>query len=137
VGGVSVYAAFAAFFGMGIGVGMATNAALTLMRDVTDTPKIGRVASAHLFARNQGFTLGSAIGGAVLLLVVALQLGDPELVRDLIASPEGGGPVGAAEAVRSGFAAAIAVGLGISVVGIIASTRLRRALAEIRLAKRG
>jgi MFS family permease len=137
VGQVSVFAAFAAFFGMGIGVGMATNAALTLMRDVTDTAKIGRVASAHLFARNQGFTLGSAIGGAVLLLVVTLQLGDPELVRDLIASPAGGGPAGAAAAVRAGFATAIAVGLVISIVGAFASTRLRRALAETRFTKRG
>jgi MFS family permease len=137
VGQVSVFAAFAAFSGMGIGVGMATNAALTLMRDVTDTAKIGRVASAHLFARNQGFTLGSAIGGAVLLLVVALQLGDPELVRDLIASPAGGGPAGAAAAVRAGFASAIAVGLAISIVGAFASTRLRRSLAETRLSKRG
>jgi MFS family permease len=128
---------FAAYFSAGVGVGLATNAALTLLRAVTDPSRMGRVASAHLFARNQGFTFGSAVGGAVLLFVVALELGDVGLVRELIASPEGVGPLGAAEAVRSGFAATVAVGLVMSVLGCLACLRMRRFLAGARMAKRG
>lgn len=135
--GVSVYLAFVVFLTAGVGVGMSTNASLTLLRAVTDTSEVGRVVSAHLFARNQGFTFGSAIGGSVLLLVVSLQLGDVELVRELIASPEGGGPAGAAAAVRSGFAVAVAVGLGLTVAGCLAAMRMRRHLTDARVAKRG
>lgn len=132
---VPILATFVVFFSAGCGVGMATNAALTLLRAVTDSARIGRVISAHLFSRNQGFTFGSAIGGAVLLLVVTLQLGDVELVRDLIASPEGGGPPGAAEAVRLGFATAVAVGLGLTMLGWLAALRMRRSLTAARLAR--
>jgi MFS family permease len=134
---VSLVVAFVVFFASGVGVGMSTNAALTLLRAVTDSSQMGRVASAHLFARNQGFTFGSAIGGAVLLFVVTIQLGDVELVRELIASPEGGGPPGAAAAVRSGFAVTVAVGLGLTILGWVAALRMRRSLSDARTAKRG
>lgn len=133
----SIPPAFIVFFTSGIGVGLATNAALTLLRAVTEASRIGRVSSAHLFSRNQGFTFGAAIGGAVLLLVVGIQLGDVELVRELIASPEGGGPPGAAAAVRSGFAASVAVGLGLSMLGFVAAARMRRSLSSARTMKRG
>jgi hypothetical protein len=134
---VSLLVAFLVFFTAGVGVGMSTNAALTLLRAVTDSAQMGRVVSAHLFSRNQGFTFGSAIGGAVLLFVVTLQLGDVELVRELIASPEGGGPPGAAEAVRSGFAVTVAVGLGLAALGGVAAVRMRRSLRTAREAKGG
>lgn len=134
---LSLYAAFGVFFVSGVGVGMSTNAALTLLRAVTQSAQVGRTVSAHLFARNQGFTFGSAIGGAVLLLVVSLQLGDVELVRELIASPQGGGPPGAAAAVRSGFAATVAVGFVLTILGWLAAARMRKALTEARTAKRG
>lgn len=134
---VSIYATFAVFFTSGVGVGMSTNAALTLLRAVTRTAQVGRVVSAHLFARNQGFTFGSAIGGAVLLLVVGMRLGDVELVRELIASPRGGGPAGAAAAVRSGFAVTVAAGFGLTVLGWLAALRMRSSLTEARTAKRG
>lgn len=133
----SIAASFVVFFTSGVGVGMATNAALTLLRAVTDSSRMGRVVSAHLFARNQGFTFGAAIGGAVLLFVVGLRLGDVELVRELIVSPQGGGPSGAAAAVRSGFAASVAVGLGLSILGCMSAVRMRRSLTSARMAKRG
>jgi hypothetical protein len=116
---------------------MSTNAALTLLRAVTDTSQMGRVNSAYLFARNQGFTFGSAIGGAALLLVVTLQVGDLSLVRELIASGEGSGPPGAAQAVRSGFAVTVGVGAVLSALGLVAAIRMRQALLEARMAKRG
>jgi MFS family permease len=134
---LAVFVAFVVFFTAGVGVGMSTNAALTLLRAVTESSQMGRVASAHLFARNQGFTFGSAIGGAVLLFVVTLQLGDLELVRELIASPEGAGPPEAAAAVRSGFGTTVAVGFGLAALGWLAALRMRRSLTEARVAKRG
>ena len=134
---ISLTAAFGVFFAAGVGVGMSTNAALTLLRAVTESSQMGRVVSAHLFSRNQGFTFGSAIGGAVLLFVVTLQLGDVELVRELISSPEGGGPPGAAAAVRSGFAVTVAVGLVLAALGWVAAMRMRRSLSVARAARRG
>jgi MFS family permease len=130
-------ASFAVYFVVGVGAGLATNAALTLLRSVTEASRMGRVSSAYLFSRNQGFTFGAAIGGAVLLYVVTRQLGDVELVRDLISSPEGEAPPGAAAAVRDGFAAAIAVGMVISTAGLLAAVRLRRALTSARGLRRG
>lgn len=134
---VSIYGAFVVFFTAGVGVGMSTNAALTLMRAVTDNSKMGRVGAAHLFARNQGFTFGAAVGGAVLLFVVAAQLGDVELVRELMGSSETSNLPGAAEAVRAGFAASVAVGTVLSVGGLLSSISMRRSLAAARLARRG
>jgi predicted MFS family arabinose efflux permease len=127
---------FGVFFTAGIGVGLATNAALTLLRAVTATSSIGRAAAAHLFARNQGFTFGAAIGGAVLLFVVTLEVGDVELVRELIVG-DGVAPEGAAAAVRSGFAASVGVGLVLTILGSMAALRMRRSLAGARAAKRG
>ena len=134
---VSLTVAFVVFFTAGVGVGMSTNAALTLLRAVTESSQMGRVVSAHLFSRNQGFTFGSAIGGAALQFVVTLQLGDVELVRELISSPEGGGPPGAAAAVRSGFAVTVAVGLVLAALGWVAAVRMRRSLRVARAARRG
>lgn len=115
---------------------MSTNAALTLLRTVTDDAKMGRVGSAHLFARNHGFTFGAAIGGAVLLFVVTSRLGDVELVRDLIASSDTVAPLGVAEAVRAGFAASVAVGWVLSALGLLSAIGLRRSLTVARMARR-
>lgn len=134
---LSVYISFVIFFAAGVGVGMVTNASLTLLRSATESAQIGRVVSANLFVRNQGFTFGAAIGGAVLLLVVTLRLGDAELVRDLIASGQGGGPPGAAEAVRIGFATSITVGLVMAILALVAVIRLRRSLTDARLSRSG
>jgi len=132
----SLVMVFLVFFAAGVGVGMSTNAALTLLRTVTDDARMGRVGSAHLFARNQGFTFGAAIGGAVLLFVVTSRLGDVELVRDLIASSDTVAPLGVAEAVRAGFAASVAVGWVLSALGLLAAIGLRRSLTVARMARR-
>ena len=130
-------AAFVMFFVAGVGVGMSTNAALTMLRAVTAAALMGRVGAAHLFARNQGFTFGAAIGGAVLLFVITQQLGDVELVRDLIGSADTVAPEGAAESVQAGFAAGVLVGLGLSFLGLLSAIAMRRSLAAARQVKRG
>ena len=98
---------------------------------------MGRVGAAHLFARNQGFTFGAAVGGAVLLFVITRQLGDVELVRDLIASSDVRAPDGAARAVQAGFAANVLVGMALSALGFASAMGMRRSLASARQAKRG
>ena len=135
--GAPVLITFLTFFGAGVGVGMTTNAALTLLRAVSEPSEMGRVGAAHLFARNQGFTFGAAIGGAVLLFVVGLQLGDVELVRELIGSSQVAAPPGAAEAVEAGFAANIVVGIVLSALGAVAAIVMRRSLREARITRRG
>jgi predicted MFS family arabinose efflux permease len=132
---VSLALSFLAFFAAGVGVGMSTNASLTLLRAVADSSKMGRVSSAHLFARNQGFTFGAAVGGAVLLFVVTNQLGNVELVRELISSSEATAVPGAAAAVQAGFATSVAVGVGLSVLGFLAAVRMRGSLREARRAR--
>jgi MFS family permease len=115
---------FAALFGVGVGVGLATNASLTLLRDVSSPQEIGRSTAAHQFFRNQGFAFGSAIGGAALFAIVASTVGDPELVRNVLAgdSVTVGGEVSAA--VETGFALSAAIGAGISALGLIALRRV-------------
>ena len=128
-------ALFAAFLMIGAGVGMSTNAALTLLRAVTESAKIGRVSAAHLFMRNQGFTFGAAIGGAVMLFVIGNQIGDVELVREVIASSADASPRAAAS-VRAGFQSSVAVGILASAIGMAAAVRMRRHLTTARETRR-
>ncbi len=116
---------FAALFGVGVGIGLATNASLTLLRDVSSPREIGRSTAAHQFFRNQGFAFGSAIGGAALFAVVAATVGDPELVREVLAGEAitRGDTVSAA--VESGFALSAAIGAGISTLGLVALKRVQ------------
>ncbi len=128
---------FAAFLVAGIGVGFTTNAGLTLVRAVTLPAQIGRVSAAYQFARNQGFTYGAAIGGAVLLVVVAGRVGDVEAVRALLAGDTDSVSGSVAEAVRAGFAAAAVGGTAMAALGVVFIVAMRRSLAEARAAKRG
>jgi len=115
----------------GSGIGMATNAALTLLRSVTLADESGRATSAHQFYRNLGFAVGAAVGGSVMLFVVARQIGDVEAVRELLAGAEGDGATGAA--IADGFAAAAGAALGLAIVGMIPMRALRRYLEPARL----
>jgi MFS family permease len=118
-----------------MGVGLATNSGLTLLRAVSDPAEIGRSAAAHQFFRNLGFTLGSALGGAIILAVVAAAVGDVESVREVLASPDVGDPaVGAA--IRRGYATAAFVACGIATAGLAPFIALRRHLAPARRLRR-
>ena len=117
-----------------IGVGMGTNAGLTLLRSVSDSSEIGRSSAAHQFFRNQGFTLGSAMGGAVILAVVASAVGDVEVVREVLAS-EAVPNAAVSEAIRDGYAAAAFTGFGVATLGLIPFVALRRHLAPDRRAR--
>lgn len=113
------------------GVGLGTNAGLTLLRAVSDASEIGRSSAAHQFFRNQGFTLGAAMGGAVILAVVAAAVGDVETVRDVLASDAIPNPA-VSEAIRDGYAAAAFTGFAIVTAGLVPYIALRRQLAPAR-----
>src|SRR5690606_30598625 len=96
--------------------------------------EIGRSSAAHQFFRNQGFTLGAAMGGAVILTVVAGAVGDVEAVRDVLASDAVPNP-GVSAAIRDGYAAAAFTGFGVVATGLIPFRALRRHLAPARAAR--
>jgi MFS family permease len=121
----------------GMGLGLSTNAALTLLRATTPASQIGRAAAAHQFMRSQGFTLGSAMGGAVLLLVVGGRLGSVEPVRRLLAGEAGGVGDTISVAVRSGYSATLVMSSVVAVLAIVPIVTLRRHLAPAREAARG
>lgn len=123
---------FATLFAGGMGIGLATNASLTLLRDVSEPDEIGRSTAAHQFFRNQGFAFGSALGGAVLFAVVAFVVGDPELVRDVLAGDSATVDLTVSDAVVDGFALASLVGAAISALGSLALRRVREVAEERR-----
>ena len=118
----------------GVGVGLSTNAGLNLVRALTPPALIGRATSAHQFIRNQGLTLGSAIGGSVLLFVVGRRLGDVAPVQRLLAGEAVDAAPDVAAAVAAGYATTLLVSLVISVLSVIPIRLLRRHLADARAA---
>lgn len=128
-----LWVVFAAAFVAGTGVGASTNSALTLLRSVAPTERLGRATAAHQFMRNQGITFGAAIGGAVILLVLAGDGGSMEGVRQIL---DGSVTADAAAAggIERGFATAATVGAVIAASGVVPVAVLRRRLAPARRA---
>ncbi len=133
--GAPLWAVFAAAFVAGTGVGAATNAALTLLRAVAPTERLGRATAAHQFLRNQGITFGAAVGGAIILLVVAAETGSVEEVRRILEGSAGAGG-DAAAGIERGFAAAAMAGTALAALGLAPVVALRRHLAPARRAAR-
>ena len=126
-----------ALFVAGSGIGNATNAGLTLLRAMTADGAIGRASSAHQFIRNLGFTFGSALGGAVLLVTIGGALGGIDEVESLLAGTSQPGGADVAAAVASGYSAvALAATFG-AVLALIPLFALRRHLADARAVRRG
>lgn len=127
---------FGAYLVAGLGIGSSTNATLTLLRSVTADSELGRATSAHQFVRTQAFSVGAAIGGAVLLLVIGRAVPDVELVQQLLAGADvAGAQVG--EALARGFATAALVGAVLAATAVIPVMALRRHFAASRAARRG
>lgn len=119
----------------GVGVGIATNAALTLLRAVSPDEVLGRTNAAHQFLRTQGLSYGAALGGALLLAVAVRDLGDIGLVERLLAGEVVTGADPAA-AVRHGFSFTVAAGAVLSALGALPILALRRHLAAARARRR-
>ena len=59
-----------------------------MVQDYARPEEIGRATAAHQFARNMAVTYGTALAGAVMLLVVHQILGSSEAVQDLLTNAE-------------------------------------------------
>jgi MFS family permease len=127
---------FALLVAAGSGVGSATNAGLTLLRAATPDQQLGRATAAHQFARSQGFAIGPALGGALILLVVARRVGDVEEVQSLLSGVAGEAAGQTSGAIGDGFAIAALVGAVLAALGIGPIIGLRKSLAQQRATRR-
>lgn len=122
---------FVLLYFAGTGMGATTNSGLTLLQRLVVPAELGRATAAHQFIRNQGFALGNALVGAVLLFVVGRQTGDVELVRQVLT--EGGGSdianAGVSAAIETGFGIATLVSAAVAMLAVIPMLSLRRYLA--------
>lgn len=135
--GAPLWTIFAALTVLGSSVGAATNAALTLLRDVASDDELGRATAAHQFLRNQGIAVGAALGGATILLVVARRIGDTEQVRALLSGSGADASAMVADAIAAGFATASMAGAAVIATGVVPLLALRRHLAPARRDRRG
>jgi len=115
--GAPLAGVFAPLFLAGIGMGMSTNCALTLVRDLAPAGELGRATAAHQFVRNFGFLLGNALFGALMLVVVGQLTGDVEEVRAVLGPGDAVVPDPAlAGALGTGFAVAATVSCGVALL---------------------
>lgn len=117
---------FAGLVVLGVGIGLTTNASLIMLREVTAPSQIGRAGAANQFMRSQGFTVGAAAGGAILLFAVDRRLGSVEPVRRLLAGDDVDADPAIAAAVRSGFGAVTVTALVVMVLAAIPMAGLLR-----------
>jgi len=110
----------------GLGVGLASTAGLTLVQAPTPPDEMGRVNAAHQYVRTLGITYGVAIGGAVLLMVVDIRVGDVEIVRELLAGEDVALGDQTRDAVAAGFAWAHLVAVVASAAALALAVDLRR-----------
>lgn len=76
---------FAAYFAMGMTVGVVTNAALQIVRLAVSDNMAGMATSAHAFMRSLGMSVGAGLAGGVILAAVAASVGDVTAVRAALA----------------------------------------------------
>ncbi len=119
-----------AFFLIGLSIGFVSTAGLTLIQSISDPKEIGRVNAAHQFIRTLGITYGVALGGAVLLLVVDLRVGDVAAVQAAVAGDDVALDTETNDAIGVGLAWVTAVAgllsVGCSISAATLSRQLRR-----------
>ena len=124
---------FTALTFVGVSLGLVSTAGLTLLQANGEQAEMGRLSAAHEFVRQLGIMYGVALAGAIVLLVVDLQVGDVEAVRDVIAGEDGALGAKTNDAIRYGVAWVYAVtgtiALGCLLVGRSLVRRTRRLAA--------
>jgi hypothetical protein len=88
-----------------------------------------RLTSAHQFIRTLCITYAVAIGGAVLLFVVGRQVGDVEVVRDVLSGEADAGDVEVGSTTRQAVGDGLAWVLGVCVLTSVAVMGVTRRLA--------
>ena len=120
--GVSVF--------VGVSVGLVTTAGLTLLQASSDASEMGRVTASHQFVRQLAIMYGLALAGAIILLVVDLEVGDIDAVRDVIAGDDIALGTETKDAIRHGLAWVHVVTGTISVGCLLVATSLVRRTRE-------
>jgi MFS family permease len=128
--GAPLAVVFVGFAAVGVAIGLVSTSGLTLLQAVSDPGEMGRVTSAHQFIRTLCITYAVAIGGALMLFVVDRQVGDVEVIRQVLAGDVDvdelqWGPA-TADAVSDGLATAVGFGVAVGLVVMVLTTRLRR-----------
>ena len=130
----------AALFGVsvliGLSVGLVTTAGITLLQASSDTSEMGRVTAAHQFVRLLAIMYGVGLSGAVILLVVDLEVGSVDAVRDLIAGEDIAIGAETQDAIRHGLAWVHVVTGTISIGCLMIATSLARRSLTQRLGTR-
>ena len=103
---------------VGVSVGLVTTAGLTLLQASGDQAEMGRLSAAHEFVRSLATMYGVALVGAILLLVVDVQVGDVDAVRDVISGKDIVLASETNDAIRYGVAWAYAA-VGVIAVGCL------------------
>ena len=121
---------FGALTFVGVSVGLVTTAGLTLLQASGDQTEIGRLSAAHEFVRSLATMYGVALVGAILLLVVDVQVGDVDAVRDVISGKDIVLASETNDAIRYGVA------WGYVAVGTIAAGCLLAGMSLVRRTRR-
>ena len=119
-----------AFFFVGTGIGSITTSGLTILQARAAPAEMGRVSSSHQFVRSLGFAYGAAVGGLVLFLVVSLQIGDVEAIRDLLGGDDVALDAEAVSALQDGYVWALAATGGFSAITLASATKLVRSIGR-------
>ena len=116
---------------VGVSVGLVTTAGLTLLQANSDGSEMGRVTASHQFVRQLAIMYGLALAGAIILMVVDLEVGDIDAVRDVIAGDDVALGSDTKDAIRHGLAWVHVVTGTISVGCLLVATSLVRRTREL------
>ena len=123
--GMPLPAIFVPLIVTGMGCGLSTNAAITLVRERSEDAELGRATAAHQFVRNLGFAAGNALVGAVMLHLIGREVGDVDKLRHAIGEASSG--LDLAAPIEQAFGTAVLCAAAVSALGLVPLFRLRRA----------
>ena len=123
---VPLWLLFAAFTGLGFGLGGVSSSGLGVLQAKATPREMGRVNSAHQFIRTLGFTYGAALGGAIMFGVVEARLGDVEVIRSLLGDEEVEISPRVVDALADGFAWSTTFAAVLTYVALAFAIRLFR-----------
>ena len=127
----SMVVVLVAYFAVGLGVGHVSTGSLSLLQRSSDPSEMGRTNSAHQFVRTVSITYAVAIAGALFVAVVERQVGDVELIRDLLGGEQVIISRDTFDSIRDGFTAMhVFAGVG-GVAAVAAAMSLRRAVRDL------
>ncbi len=106
-------AILAAYYCIGLSLGATTNASWSLLQSASPAEQAGRTNAAHQFVRTTSITAALSLAGAVLLWVVQRQVGDVEVVRDLLAGDEVSVEGDTAAAIGDGLATVLTLAVAV------------------------